>query len=213
MVFSKTWGLSFFFFLSLSAYPESLSAYSESLYHWTKNKVQEVFKVEYQDDIVLQSVEFVDEFKDDSFRLGAFMDYEHRHINKIKVLKRPPKQPPLVTKAYLDSTLVHEYTHFFIKKATFDDEDFLEGQDISLHEAIAYFIQNLWLEETLGKNILNFHDDKKDQPEVKNFEAFASTIYFTNKSNFLYNATLYFKEDAPQKLQAILDGAGNPMDD
>ena len=103
---------------------------AESLYDWTKKRFQEIFQVEYKDDIVLTAVHKVPDWDtvhsiNSDYVAGTFTSMKDKFTNIIWV--RTPLPPAYVQhimnydKFYEPSTLVHEYAHFFSKKAGWNE--------------------------------------------------------------------------------------------
>ena len=178
------------------------------LYKWTEQKVKEVFQVEYQEDIVLQGIYFLENWdcvKGSSAEsvkdaAGVFNNMYLKEHNQIYITDHHALTYPV------KSVIVHELVHFFTKKAGWS-EDFNgidRHYDSGLVEAIAYYIQELWLQEQ-GDTLFNYLEiEEKHQEEVDNFYSLANLLYAMAPAKFLYNVPLYFADEQPEKFDDIM---------
>ena len=125
-----------------------LPAQSDSLYNWTHNKMKEIFGVEYRDDIIFNQTRYLDNWncagRSEPDLLGVFDNMYVKDQNNIWLLNY--SSDLYGDNYHYTSFLIHEYAHFFSKKAGFNEN--FDGKtqvyDKGLTEAIAYFIQDLW---------------------------------------------------------------------
>ena len=195
----------------------SFSVNAKPLYGWTQDKLIEVFNVEYRDDITFGQVYYLDSFdcvdKEaapvNDYTVAVLNNFYQKEYNDIWILKSPPERPfikkGIIDEAYMQSALVHEFAHFFTKKAGFNEEfdGITKVYDRGMIEAIAYFIQDLWLKETTGHGLLFYYPDmeEKDFRIDPTFAFDAKSFYRFDYKNFLVNAIDYFKEEAPNKFE------------
>ena len=187
-------------------------AHADPFYDWTYNKMIEVFDVEYQDNIVLNSVNFIDSWEgmeltglEEAEEAGGVFFYMHtRDKNDIYVLASVPEFP--FDEDYMDSILVHEYSHFLTKKAAFSPEEKSKKWDMVMVEAIAYYIQDLWLREHTDHGLLHYYEKSNQTKEViKDFPPLAYILHKNNQSRFFFNSIYYFKNNAPGKFKKIIE--------
>lgn len=201
-----------FLFLLLFSYQSfSERAYymEEELFIWTKNKMKEVFNVEYRDDIIFDDIIYLtswDCLKDEPTQereglKATFNNMYQKDKNEIYFHLNNPHEDISLEGEWLISKLVHEYAHFFIKKAGFNEE--FDGAskiyDPGLIEGIAYFIQQLWLLEHTGYNMFPDDPDYIKEKLIPNFESMASRLYKMDRPKFMVNVYYYFLENAPEK--------------
>ena len=194
---------------SYQAFSERAYYMEDELFVWTKNKMQEVFKLEYRDDIVFEGIIYVnnwdcldkEQIQNRDGLKGIFNNMYQKDKNEIYFHLNNPHEDIGLEGEWLISALVHEYAHFLTKKAGFNEE--FDGvnkrYDKGLIEGIAYFIQQLWLLEHTGYNM--FPDDPAYIKEmlIKSFESSASLLYYMDQPKFLVNAYYHFLENAPEK--------------
>lgn len=85
-------------------------------------------------------------------------------------------------KLYEPSVLVHEYAHFFSKKAAWDGVFW----DLGMTEAIAYYIQHLWLKEQAEKKLGLMSYYPPQEIEEEGLEE-----SFPQMATLLYNVSFY----------------------
>ena len=177
-------------YLLLLLFPFYAFSYSD-LYDWTEKKFKEVFEVEYHEDIELEGVYFLDNW-----------DCVHEIVRQ-----RVRRAHGTFNNIYpLDSRVVHELAHFFSKKAGFNEE--IDGvntiYDIGLIEGIAYYIQDLYLNER-GQSLFDFFELKaEDKKTFPMFEYDSFALYRNEPGRYLFNAVEFFKTGAAEKFKTIM---------
>ena len=170
--------------------------------------MQEVFDIEYRDDIVfgeiyyLRNWDCVDKSTSPRYEvMGFFDDMYTKDRNYIWLLDHNPIKDIKFDRFYDASALVHEYAHFFTKKAGFNEE--FDGvtklYDIGLIEAVAYYIQDLWLKENAGYSLLSYYPEVAQSDVLEYFDIISSPLYRRNYEDFLVSALRHFEENAPEK--------------
>ena len=191
----------------------SFSVEANPLYDWTHDKLIEVFNMEYRDDISFGQVYYLENFDcvDKTLipigdnTIAVFNTIYQKEYNDIWMLKNPSAKFDGLDEIYMQSSMVHEFAHFFTKKAGFNEE--FDGINKFYHrgmlEAIAHFIENLWLQETTGSGLSSYSLNMEEENFVieRSFFYLASDMYRHDIGNFLFNAIDYFKEDASEKFK------------
>lgn len=148
-------------FLIFLITPFHSSAFNSKFY-WTKWKMESIFDLKYDEEIRFGKVIWIDSWEGleevckvcDNDVLAVFENMFDYKINDIYFLKKFIRsENPLLDNNYFKSVLVHEYAHFFTKKAGWNPKDILEDEhlyNVALIEAIAYYVQHLWLIEETG---------------------------------------------------------------
>lgn len=193
----------------------AFQAGANPLYQWTHDKMKDVFELEYRDDIELGEVISLEtwdcvktEYKIPRFFLGHFNSMYQKDANDIFLLNENLD----IDNHFMISVLVHEYAHFFTKKAWFDES--MDGvsnrYDTGLLEAIAYFIQDLWLKEYTGFGLLSHYPKDDDFKFSGNFPSVASDMYPGEIKSFLYNAFHWFEESPPERFIEAMSFRASP---
>ena len=194
-------------YLLFFLFPFYAFSYSD-LYDWTEKKFKEVFEVEYYEDIELEGIHLLDNWdcvheivrQRVKRNYGIFNNMYQRDRNEIFILDNGSSVYPL------DSRIVHELAHFFSKKAGFNEE--FNGIDIiydtGLIEGIAYYIQELYLNEK-GQSIFDFLELKEGDKEMFIlFEYESSVLYKREPGKYFFNVVEFFKTGAAEKFRTIM---------
>ena len=199
-------------------HPEEKRPEVEELYSHTCKWFADTFDVSYDPSIVLDSVSY--EIPSDAESLkekdrkegiplrfyGHFEDSLTKELDNITV-KSYTENPFLEENEFLNkSTLVHELVHFFIKKSSFEimkDAEF----NVAMHEAIAFWSQNQYLQINAGHELMDYMENKKEKYELsKNFPAMAEAFLIAAGDLFLYEAVHFLDEDRITKFNKIVSG-------
>ena len=137
---------------------------------------------------------------------GVFIRLTIKDKNDIYILAQIPNPP--FDEDYMNSVLVHEYSHFLTKKAGFHEEK-SKRLDMSMIEAIAYHIQDLWLREHTNHDLLYYYKENDETRKIiKKFSpVVANMLYSVNPSRFIFNSIYYFKDKAPEKFKKVMKGS------
>ena len=174
------------------------------------------FEAEYENDIVLQKVIFVDswddlkeekEIENKDALLGFFEHPVKRFENAIYVLSNWGENAVFKDMEVVkDSFIFHELIHFFIKKTSFEELS-TNKFNMPMNEALAYWSQNQYLLKKTGLSLIDYINEPLEDFKVSRiFPSVAMLLYKGFYRRFLYNAVLFFDTDRIEKYQKVVTG-------
>ena len=164
----------------------------KELYKWTEAKFQEVFAVEYRDDIHPSGIIKVNDWsgfhindKEQESVKGLFFDIKNKHTNIVFY----------GAGEWSDFILVHELAHFFTKKALWKEEGY--NWPRAQMESVAFYISHLWMLEQ-GKSLMDFVAEDKTcstDRDASEFIDSAEILYLFNYCVFYLHTIRFFEPD------------------
>ena len=203
-----------------NVHPASKYKEVSSLYKLSCEWFVSHFKSYPDPDIVLTDVYYIDNWdsvkwitnRPPGILYGAFYKAKERDINVI-YLELSEKAAYKKTDIIDRSFLFHEFIHYFIKAANFDELKNNNSTDLPIHEAIAYYAQDQFIQMmTEGeKTFFDFFNPMlKDQIifiSVHSFPGFAYRLYTNKPGSFMLNAIEYFKTNPVEKYNMLINGS------
>ena len=105
------------------------------------------------------------------------------------------------------SILIHELVHFFTKKSSFGIMKDVELNE-AMHEVIAFWSQNQYIEMNTGNMLMDYVEDKTEECELSmgEFVSMADVFFMAAPKDFLCYSTRFLSEDRIKKFNKIVSG-------
>ena len=219
--------LSFFSFFSFAevcvfkgkVHPESKYEEVSNLYKLSCDWFISKFMSSPDPEIVLTDVYYINKWSEVEFAegrpsnilYGAFFKSKEKNTNVI-YLELSKKAPYIKTDILDQSILFHELIHYFVKAASFDKLKHNNDSDRAMHEAMAYYAQDQFIQiMTEGKKTLfDFFDPTFAwlliSPDDFFFPDMAYILYINNPGSFILGAVQYFKTRPLDKYNMLVNG-------
>lgn len=187
----------------------------EELYNYTCEWFADTFKISYDPAIILENVFYVNSWdevdplgKEDLQKLWGYfsMDLSEKGNNNIYLINSTDDTPFENSDFVAKSFLFHELIHFFVKKSSFEtikNARFNEG----MHETIAYWSQNQYVEMITDNTLIDYLKNKKEKCEISElFTRMATTFFGANVNKFICQAIHFLDEHRLEKFNNITNG-------
>ena len=199
-------------------YPEERQQEVEEIYNSTCKWFADTFEVSYDPSIVLNSVSYLmsldraeslkgkDGYRIASRFFGHFENPLEKEVNDIFVETYIGNVLQEEDKFLKKSVLFHELVHFFTKKSSFEIMKEVK-LNVAMHEVIAFWSQNQYLQVNTGHTLMDYMGDKKEEYKFSDvFTSMAEDFLTNNPEAFLSQAIHFLNEDRIVKFKKIING-------
>ncbi|MDE0518675.1 MAG: hypothetical protein OXH36_03855, partial [Bdellovibrionales bacterium] len=151
-------------------------------------------------DMPLHSVQFVTTWKEfdwvnDSDEDLAGLFTFHTEKNEIIALYPMKTLYWEHSEEWLRSLLAHEMFHYFQKSCCYEKLKDVNGMNVTLFEASAYWAQDQFLIRNFNKSLVSYMTNENNEPlkRLDDFETRAYSLYGFAMELYLFNAPLWFE--------------------
>ena len=197
--------------------PEHQTERVKEIYEDMCTWFSKTFRVIPEPNIPLQSVKFVDSWKEVEWitqepfgnLYAAFYSIKKKDISEIVIIdESTPKEYWFDNPLHKDSVIAHEIVHYLVKASVFESISKIDNINRAIGESHAYWCQDKYIKRhSFGeKGLLDFVINRDDKDLVIDFVFLSYNLYDMAPEKYLYNAIKWFGLSPLKNFEDIIRG-------